>query len=115
MLYASSLVIATIAFAVDIHSHAGGRAWYGPTLKSQIQIAQQLQMFSKCEAEFTADRLVENPSGVLALTKLLPVSNDSENEVGRIVVGYDPTDPLSCKLTVLNRRSVGSIERFKGH
>lgn len=38
-IYTVALFISTAAFAIDVHQHAGGRVWYGPSLLAQMQIA----------------------------------------------------------------------------
>ena len=37
VIYAASLLIATTAFALDVHKQSGGSIWYGPSLESQIK------------------------------------------------------------------------------
>jgi hypothetical protein len=39
VIYAMSMVIATIAFAIDIHRNCGGKVWYGPSMQAQLDPA----------------------------------------------------------------------------
>jgi len=41
LIYAGSLLVATIAFAIDIHRQHGGKVWYGPSLESQLRSSEK--------------------------------------------------------------------------
>jgi hypothetical protein len=97
--YAGSLAISTFAFAIDIHSHAGGRVWYGPSIGSQMLAAAQLSRYSNPIIRMKITGQSDSPAGINALVE----PGKGTGLAGTsLLIRYSDSDPLDCHLQVLS-------------
>jgi hypothetical protein len=99
LVYAGSLCISTVAFAIDIHRHAGGRVWYGPSIGSQMLAAAEVSGYSNPMVRMDVAGQSDSSAGIMALIH----PSQSNGPAGKtLIIRYTDSDPVDCHLRVVD-------------